>query len=157
MANRKSFQAKMNTRIAEVKTPGAASGAMTCRNAWKGVAPSTRAALSRSHGISRKKAESVHIASGSVKVMYGMISPGHVSNRCSERHMLNSGPMIDTGGNMAIASAPESTSVLPGKSSRTIAYAANIASTTASTVAISAMPIEFTSAALNWSSLKMFR
>ena len=56
--------------------------------------------------------------------------------------MLNSGPMIDTGGNMAMASAPDSTSVLPGKSSRTIAYAANIARTTASTVAISAMPIE---------------
>src|SRR5688572_30329622 len=46
VANRKSFQAKMNTRIAEVKTPGAASGAITRRKAWNGVAPSTRAALS---------------------------------------------------------------------------------------------------------------
>src|SRR5829696_760217 len=79
MAKRKSFQAKMNTRMADVKIPGAASGAITLRKAWKGVAPSTRAALSRSHGISRKKAESVQMASGSVKVMYGMISPGHVS------------------------------------------------------------------------------
>src|SRR5829696_1387326 len=79
MANRKSFQAKMNTRMAEVNTPGAASGAITLRKAWNGVAPSTRAALSRSHGISRKKADSVQMANGSVKVMYGMISPGHVS------------------------------------------------------------------------------
>ena len=55
-----------------------------------------------------------------------------------------------------MASAPDSTSVLPGKSSRTIAYAANMARTTASRVAISAMPIELRSAALNWSSLKMF-
>ena len=75
VANRKSFQAKMNTRIADVNTPGAASGAITFRNAWNGVAPSTRAALSRSQGISRKNADSVQIASGSVKVMYGMISP----------------------------------------------------------------------------------
>src|SRR3954453_4003731 len=94
VANRKSFQAKMKTRIAEVKTPGAARGAMIRRNAWNGVAPSTRAALSRSHGISRKNADSVQMASGSVKVMYGMIRPGQVSNRCSARHMLNSGPMI---------------------------------------------------------------
>ena len=85
------------------------------------MAPSTRAALSRSHGISRKNADSVQIASGRVKVMYGMISPGHVSKRPSDRHMLNRGPMIATGGNMAMASAPDSTSALPGKSRRTIA------------------------------------
>src|SRR3954471_23334330 len=58
-ANTKSFQAKMNTRIAVVKTPGAASGAMTLVKAWNGVAPSTWAACSSSHGISRKNAESV--------------------------------------------------------------------------------------------------
>jgi hypothetical protein len=29
MANRKSFQAKMNTRMAAVNTPGAASGTIT--------------------------------------------------------------------------------------------------------------------------------
>src|SRR6476620_12555614 len=103
-AKRKSFQAKMNTRIADVNTPGAASGAITRRKAWKGVAPSTRAALSRSHGISRKNADSVQMASGRVNVMYGMIRPGHVWYRTSERHMLNSGPMMATGGNMAIAS-----------------------------------------------------
>ena len=32
-ARSRSFQAKMNTRIAAVTTPGAASGAMTLRNA----------------------------------------------------------------------------------------------------------------------------
>src|SRR5882757_5134016 len=59
MANRKSFQQKMKTRIAVVNTPGAASGAMTLRNARPGVAPSILAAFSSSHGISRKNAESV--------------------------------------------------------------------------------------------------
>ena len=39
--------------------PGAASGTMTLRNAWNGVAPSTWAACSSSHGISRKNADSV--------------------------------------------------------------------------------------------------
>src|SRR5438874_9223170 len=56
IANRKSFQQKMKTRIAAVNVPGAASGRITLRNAWSGVAPSTAAASSRSHGISRKKA-----------------------------------------------------------------------------------------------------
>ena len=59
IANRKSFQAKMKTRIAAVNTPGAASGTITLRNAWNGVAPSTCAACSSSHGISRKNADSV--------------------------------------------------------------------------------------------------
>ena len=59
IANTKSFQQKMKTRIAAVNTPGAASGTITLRNAWKGVAPSTCAACSRSHGISRKNATSV--------------------------------------------------------------------------------------------------
>src|SRR5882724_9563103 len=59
MANRKSFQQKIRTRIAVVKMPGAASGAITCRNACAGVAPSILAAFSRSHGISRKNADSV--------------------------------------------------------------------------------------------------
>ena len=58
-AKRKSFQAKMNTRIAVVKTPGAASGAITFVKACVGVAPSTCAACSSSHGISLKNAESV--------------------------------------------------------------------------------------------------
>src|SRR5881275_2735116 len=78
-ANTKSFQQKMNTRIAVVKIPGAASGAITLKNAWNGVAPSTCAACSSSHGISLKKADSVKIESGSANVMYGRISPGHVS------------------------------------------------------------------------------
>src|SRR5690349_4580070 len=59
MANRKSFQQKMNTRIAVVNTPGAASGAMTRRNACPGVAPSILAAFSSSQGISRKNADRV--------------------------------------------------------------------------------------------------
>ena len=41
IANRKSFQQKMKTRIAAVNTPGAASGMITLGNAWNGVAPST--------------------------------------------------------------------------------------------------------------------
>src|SRR3954452_7904673 len=59
MANRKSFQQKMNTRIAVVNTPGAASGAITLRNASPWVAPSILAAFSRSHGICLKNADSV--------------------------------------------------------------------------------------------------
>src|SRR2546430_11793237 len=59
MANTKSFQQKMNARIAVVTTPGAASGAITWRNAERGVAPSIFAARSSSHGISRKNADSV--------------------------------------------------------------------------------------------------
>ena len=49
----------MKTRIAVVNTPGAASGTITLRKAWNGVAPSTCAACSSSHGISRKNADSV--------------------------------------------------------------------------------------------------
>src|SRR3954447_25183367 len=52
LANRKSFQAKMNTRIAAVNVPGAASGRITFVKACHGVAPSTWAACFSSHGIS---------------------------------------------------------------------------------------------------------
>ena len=45
--------------ILPLATPGAASGAITRRNACAGVAPSIFAAFSSSHGISRKNAESV--------------------------------------------------------------------------------------------------
>ena len=69
MPKTKSFQAKKNVRIAAVKTPGAASGTMTLRNACQEVAPSTWAACSSSQGISRKNADSVQIASGNVKDM----------------------------------------------------------------------------------------
>ena len=79
MPNTKSFHAKKNVRIAAVNTPGAASGTITRRNACQDVAPSTWAACSISHGISRKNADSVQIASGSVNDMYGMISPIQVS------------------------------------------------------------------------------
>ena len=62
-----------------VNTPGAASGTITLRNACHGVAPSTCAACSISHGISRKNADSVQIDSGSVNDRYGMIRPSQVS------------------------------------------------------------------------------
>src|ERR1700739_3552289 len=58
-ARTQSFQAKMNTRIAAVTSPGAASGTITLRKAWPGVAPSILAAFSRSHGTSRKNADNV--------------------------------------------------------------------------------------------------
>src|SRR4051795_12311435 len=59
IANTKSFQQYRNTRIAVVKTPGAASGTITRRNACIGVAPSSAAARSSSQGISRKNADRV--------------------------------------------------------------------------------------------------
>src|SRR5438445_8400726 len=59
MAKRKSFQAKMNTRMAVVKTPGAASGAITLVKAWKGVAPSIWAACSSSQAMSQQNADRV--------------------------------------------------------------------------------------------------
>ena len=65
--------------IAVVNTPGAASGTITLRNACQVVAPSTWAACSISHGISRKNADSVQIEIGRVSDRYGMISPGQVS------------------------------------------------------------------------------
>ncbi len=69
IASTNSFHAKKNVRIAAVNTPGAASGTITLRNACHDVAPSTWAACSISHGISRKNADSVQIASGSVNDM----------------------------------------------------------------------------------------
>src|SRR3954452_1650502 len=117
IASTNSFHAKKNVRIAAVNTPGAASGTITLRNACHDVAPSTWAACSISHGISRKNAESVQIASGSVNDMYGMISPGQVLNRPRIRQRSKSGPTSATTGNIAIASASESTRRLPWKSS----------------------------------------
>ena len=146
IASTNSFHAKKNVRIAAVKTPGAASGTITLRNACHEVAPSTWAACSISHGISRKNADSVQIASGSVNDMYGMIRPGQVLKRPSVRHRSNSGPTSETTGNIAIASASESTSRLPLNSSRAMAYAASVAKITDSNVAISAMPNELRSA-----------
>ena len=52
--SRNSFHAKMNASSPAVTRPGAASGSTTLRNAWKCVAPSTRAASSSSLGISLK-------------------------------------------------------------------------------------------------------
>ena len=58
IANTKSFQQMMNTMMNVVTIPGVASGTITLRNAWNGVAPSTWAACSSSHGISLKNADS---------------------------------------------------------------------------------------------------
>ena len=63
-------------------------------------------------------------------------------------HTLNSGPTIEIGGNIAIASALQRIRLLPGNSRRAIAYAARAASATAMTVEISAMPIELRSASV---------
>src|SRR4029079_4234808 len=74
-ASRNSFQQKKNVRIAVVNTPGAAIGTITLRNACHGVAPSTCAACSISHGIWRKNADIVQIDRGRANVRYGMITP----------------------------------------------------------------------------------
>src|SRR5262245_58676104 len=121
IASTNSFHAKKNVRIAAVNTPGAASGTITFLKSCHDVAPSTWAACSISHGISRKKADRVQIANGRVNDMYGMIRPGHVLNRPMFRHRSNSGPTSATTGNIAIASATDSTSRLPRNSSRAIA------------------------------------
>src|SRR5689334_10700493 len=121
IASTNSFHAKKNVRIAAVNTPGAASGTITFRKACHDVAPSTWAACSISHGISRKNADSVQIASGSVNDMYGMIRPGQVLNSPSVRQRSNNGPTRATTGNIAIASASESTRRLPLKSRRAMA------------------------------------
>src|SRR4051812_2828309 len=146
IASTNSFHAKKKVRIAAVNTPGAASGTITLRKACQGVAPSTCAACSISQGISRKNAESVQIDSGRVKDMYGITRPGQVLNRWKVRHMSKRGPTSETTGNIAIASASESTARLPRNSRRAIAYAAKVASTTESSVALRAMPAEFSSA-----------
>src|SRR4051812_8348248 len=148
-ASTNSFHAKKNVRIAVVKTPGAASGTITLRNACQGVAPSTCAACSISHGISRKNADSVQIDSGRANEMYGMIRPSQVSNRPIARHRLNSGPTSETTGNIAMARATDRINFLPGKSRRAIAYAANIATTTPMIVDSSEIPIELRSALVN--------
>ncbi len=61
------------------------------------------------------------MASGSAKVMYGMIRPGQVSNSPSRRSMLNSGVTSEICGNIAISSAAPMSAFLPGKSSRATA------------------------------------
>jgi hypothetical protein len=69
--------------------------------------------------------------------------------------MSNSGPTIEIAGNMAIASAAVRIARLPGNSSRAMAYAAIVPSSTAMTVEISAMPAEFTSARVKMSCWKI--
>ena len=64
----------MNTMIAVVKTPGAASGRITLRKATPGVQPSTMAACSSSTGSCLKKAVRFHTASGKPKLRPGMMT-----------------------------------------------------------------------------------
>ena len=64
----------MNTMIAVVNTPGAASGRMTFRKAGPGEQPSTIAACSSSTGSCRKNAVRFQMASGSPKLSDGMIT-----------------------------------------------------------------------------------
>src|SRR5581483_598836 len=123
IANTKSFQQMMNTMMNVVTIPGIASGTITLRNAWYGVAPSTCAACSSSHGISLKNDDSTKIDSGNANVMYGMISPGHVSYRPIWRHRLYRGPTSEICGNSATPSTTARSTCLPGKSSRAMAYA----------------------------------
>src|SRR6478752_3219112 len=118
IASTNSFQAKKKVRIAAVKTPGAASGTITLRNACHVVAPSTWAACSISQGISRKNAANVQIASGNVNDMYGMIRPGHVLKKQIVRHRSNNWTTTATTGNIAIARAIDSTSFFPLNSRR---------------------------------------
>src|SRR3954451_14421534 len=157
IARTNSFHAKKNVRIAAVNTPGAASGTITLRNACHEVAPSTCAACSISHGISRKNADNVQIASGRVKDMYGMIRPGQVLNRPSARHRSKSGPTSATTGNIAIARAIDNTSRLPLNSRRAMAYAASVARITDRNVEIAAMPNELINESLKSGSSKMSR
>ena len=79
IANRKSFQAKMNDqdRGGEHARRGQRSDHLAERLERRGTVG--LAACSSSHGISRKNADSTQIASGSVNVRYGMIRPGQVS------------------------------------------------------------------------------
>ena len=53
--------------------------------------------------------------------MYGMISPGHVLNRLSDRSMLYNGVTSEICGNSEISSAPATSRRLPGKASRATA------------------------------------
>ena len=69
--------------------------------------------------------------------------------------MSKSGLTTEICGKIAIASAAPSRSRLPGKSSRAIAYAALVASTTAMNVLMSAIPMELRSADVKMSWSKM--
>src|SRR4051794_6435358 len=91
--------------IAVVKTPGAASGRTTLRNACQLVAPATWAACSISHGICRKNAVSVQIEIGRVSERYGMMSPGQVLYSPIDRHRLNNGVTMLIAGKNAVSRA----------------------------------------------------
>ena len=75
----------MNVRMPVVARLGTASGSRILVKLWKRVAPSTCAASSRSLGIWRIYPVRTHTVSGIANVMYGMMRPGYVSIRWSER------------------------------------------------------------------------
>ena len=140
---------RRTSRIAAVNTPGAASGTMTLRNACHGVAPSTWAACSSSQGISpeegRQRPDRQRQREG--QVGDDQARPGVVE---AERRAT-----CRTAGRRARSPG---TSRSPARSTSTQLLAAGsragrsrrprtIASTTEITVAISAMPIELSSAA----------
>src|ERR1700727_1726045 len=80
--------------------------------------------------------------------MYGMISPGQVSNSPILRSMLNSGVTNEIAGNIEISSTTPINKRLPGNSSRATAYAAIAPTSTAITVVVTPMPTELISAEL---------
>ena len=75
----------MNVRIPVVARLGTARGSRIFVKLCLRVAPSTCAASSRSFGICRMDPVSTQTVSGIANVMYGMMRPGYVSIRCSER------------------------------------------------------------------------
>ena len=75
-----------------------------------------------------------------------MMRPGQVSKIPTAVSILNSGVTSAICGNIEISSDIPTIAVLPGKSSRAIAYAAIVPSTSAMNVAIRQMPIELRSA-----------
>jgi hypothetical protein len=68
-AKRKSFQARMNVKIAAAISPGRASGSTTYHTVRPLPAPSTRAASSSSSGIDWKNARSTHRQNGRQNVV----------------------------------------------------------------------------------------
>src|SRR5690606_2023339 len=80
-ASRNSFVAYTNAMIADVPTPGAASGTMTFTNTCHGVAPSTLPCSSSSFGMPEKNVTRMKIDRGSVSATYGITMPAYELSR----------------------------------------------------------------------------
>src|SRR5215212_4895918 len=148
LANRNSFHAWMNVRIAVVNTPGAASGTMTLRNACSVVAPSTFAASSRSAGNSLKKATRIQIVNGSAKTTSGMIMAQYVFMIPTAVNWMNNGAMIATAGKKLIARINVIIGLLKRKRSLAIEYAQMEPKNRQITVVVPATITLFTSACM---------